>query len=236
MKLKKLKIENYRSIKKFETELSPKINMFVGSSDSGKSNIVRVIRDLAFNATGDGFITFGKDKCSVMINDVMWERGEGINRYRNKQGVFNNVGRNSPQEIRDDLRIDEVNWDENLTKKIQFIEQHEPIFFLSYTESLNAKILGKVSGIQRVYIATKKINDDKREINKRKTFIEEEIEKRKSELKQYEDVDEIEGLLEELKLRIEKFINIESSLIDIKSKYQNYVKVKNQIFRAKESL
>ena len=60
---------------------------------------------------------------SVMINDVMWERGEGINRYRNKQGVFNNVGRNSPQEIRDDLRIDEVNWDENLTKKIQFIEK-----------------------------------------------------------------------------------------------------------------
>jgi putative ATP-dependent endonuclease of OLD family len=43
MKITKVKIENYKSIKNIEFDVSPKVNVFIGENSSGKSNIFNAI-------------------------------------------------------------------------------------------------------------------------------------------------------------------------------------------------
>ena len=170
MKISYIKAENYKSILKFEAHLSPGVNVFVGPSDSGKSNVVRMIRDFFFNASGDGVVTAKQTRCSIAVNDCIWEKGKGLNRYVLPMGTFENVGRTSPQELRSLFKVDEIQWDDTHSKRLQFIQQHEPKFFLdeSFTGSLNAKILGLVSGIQRTYNGNKLVINDIRDAKGRR--------------------------------------------------------------------
>lgn len=229
MKLKRLGIGNYRSIKKAIIKLSSGVNVFVGSSDSGKSNIIRAIRDLCFNATGTGFITSGKKTCKVFYNNVMWHRGKGVNKYQYEEGVLKNVGTKSPDEIRKSIRIDELNWDKNNSKRINFIEQHEPYFFLSYNDSLNAKILGKVSGIERIYIGNRKIIKDRSEISSRIKYVEEEIKKGYKSLIRYKNLGLFAKRIKEIKRMISLADNIQKKKEEISSIYEEYKTEKKKL-------
>ena len=40
VKISKLTVNNYRSVKHLELELSPRINVFIGANNVGKSNIL----------------------------------------------------------------------------------------------------------------------------------------------------------------------------------------------------
>ena len=190
-KLNHLKIKNYRSIRDSDLHLSEKINVFIGSTDSGKSNIVRAIRDLVFNAAGNDFITHGEKKCMMVLDGVTWEKGGGINQYRTDEGMFKNIGRKSPDEVRKQLKIDEIEWDSSASKKIQFIEQFEPKYILAYNDSLVARILGKISGIHRIFQGNKSLLRDKKQLTTKKKYVQEEIEKTEKELEQFEDLDKI---------------------------------------------
>ena len=228
MSINKIGILNYISIRKFVCKLG-KINVFVGPTDSGKSNIVRALRDACFNASGGGFVTHGQKKCLVVIDNVRWERGEGINRYTVDTEEYVNVGRNSPDEVRRELKIDDTYWDASLSKRLQFIEQFEPKFFLAYPDSLNAKILGKVSGIQRIYAGTKQVNKEKRDLSSRVDFINEECAVLDDDLQKYKHVDSLCSMSEKIKKALGALSILETEYEVIDNTYTEHEELSEEI-------
>lgn len=215
-KLDFLSIENYKSIVDFKTHLSDRISVFIGASDSGKSNVVRAIRDFFFNAKSDSVVTVNQDRCRVSINDSTWEKGDGLNRYILPDGTYENVGRSSPIELKSHFKIDEVQFDDGFFKKINFIEQHEPKFFLSYTDSLNAKIIGKVSGIERIYIANKRLSSDIGDANYRLKQLNERLKSSNDELIKYQFVDELKSDVEHIAMSIDQIENTSTNCQTLK--------------------
>ena len=213
MKLDHVKIQNYKSILDFECKLSEGVNVFVGHSDSGKSNVVRALRDFFFNATGDSAVTAKKTKCTIIVNDVIWNKGRGVNQYVLPTGTFENVGRTSPQELRTLFKIDEIYWDETHAKKLQFIQQHEPKFFLddSFTGSLNAKILGLVSGIQRTYNGNRLVINDIKDAKSRRQTADTIKKQAEEDLTKYEHLPKIKHILDVIQKSIGNLKSLEAT-------------------------
>ena len=46
MKIEHLDITNYKSIKELHVDLNPRINVFIGANNVGKSNIMAAMEDL----------------------------------------------------------------------------------------------------------------------------------------------------------------------------------------------
>lgn len=211
-KLNFVKIHNYKSIVDFSCYLGKGVNVFTGPSDSGKSNVIRAFRDFFFNAKGDEVVTAKKDKCSITIDDCTWNKGKGLNQYVTPEGTYENVGRTSPQQLRDHFKIDEIAWDEANSKKLQFIQQHDPKFFLdeSYTGSLNAKILGLVSGIQRTYNGNRLVLNDLKDAKSRRDSLEIVCKQTEVELKKYDDLPRRKKIVDAIKKAIDKLQGIET--------------------------
>lgn len=80
MWIKKLHIENYKSIQRVDVELSEDINIFIGKNNSGKSNIIDAFTFLSDFVTrrkdgvgsrgGFGEIVFGKDEKKIVTFDL----------------------------------------------------------------------------------------------------------------------------------------------------------------------
>lgn len=85
--LKSMDIVNFQSHADTHIDFSPGITVIVGSSDSGKSVIVRVLEWLRTNRPlGNAFIRKGTDSCKVTLQNVAGdnicrEKGKGINQY-----------------------------------------------------------------------------------------------------------------------------------------------------------
>ena len=78
--IKKVGIKNYRSISSAILELG-KITVIVGPSDSGKSNLVRALRDCFYNVSGNSFVSHGStySRISMAIGSrkrVTFEKGK----------------------------------------------------------------------------------------------------------------------------------------------------------------
>ena len=229
MKIKRLGICNYKSIRKFVTNLSTGINLFIGRTDSGKSNIIRAIRDVCFNARGLDFITSGKNICKVIINDVTWVRSKKLNKYSIDDDEFNSVGAKSPQEIKEHLRMNEIDFGQNFIKRLQFIEQFDNKFFLEYPDSINARILGKVSGIERIYDGHKAVIFDKRVVVDELKYINQNIQETEEELEQYKSIDKKEEYVKQLASIINK-------LKRVSKKYNERVELRETILNLRKQI
>lgn len=238
MKLEFFKVKNYKSIVDFECRFGSGVNVFTGPSDSGKSNVIRALRDFFFNAKGDDVITAKKDKCTVVVNDCIWNKGKGVNQYVTPEGTYENVGRTSPQQLRERFKIDEIAWDENNTKKLQFIQQHDPKFFLdeSYTGSLNAKILGLVSGIQRTYNGNRLVLGDIKDAKSRKESLEIACKQSEQELKKYASLPKKAKLITAIKTVMTDLEKIENKHNSISGLFISISSTKEMITELEETI
>lgn len=175
MTLRRIAIRNYRSIVKAELNLG-KITVVIGPSDTGKSNLVRALRDWAFAATGNSMITKGGNTCRVAVafgarhkivfEKVIKDQGRGSMRYVVRDGEtgetqsYEKIGRTIPVEIQDLTGIRPVKISDDIALKIQFAEQSDPWFLLSsaYTPSMVSRTIGKVSGISALLLANRDLS------------------------------------------------------------------------------
>ena len=107
--IEKLQIKNFQSHKDSTLEFSPGVNVIVGSSDSGKSAIIRGLRWLAYGKPrGDSMRSWwgGDITITVQLSDCEITRKKGsTNTYFLNKGQntteFNAIGHEVPQEIGD---------------------------------------------------------------------------------------------------------------------------------------
>lgn len=206
--IKQFEILNYESHEHTLIELSPGVNVFIGSTDNGKSGIIRALKWLLTNRPlGDSFRSHWGGDTSVSMtleNDlqVVREKGKSAkdNCYRisTTSNSLEAPGTTVPEPVAQLLNIDEINTQYQLDRP----------FLLLNTPGEVAKYLNKIVNWEAIdraqsYMKTKK-NDINREI-KSKTY---ELEKKEESLKKYDYMDEFESDLKSLEKKNQTFISL----------------------------
>jgi len=137
-------------------ELEP-FTVIVGESDVGKSAIIRAVRALAINRSGNDFVSHGAKDATVVIEadktTVAWNKREGSSTYVLGKDTFNKTGRTVPPEIAARLKIGEIKiGSESMTPN--FAGQFEMPFLLGVPASTRARMLGELSGVNILFLAT----------------------------------------------------------------------------------
>jgi DNA repair ATPase RecN len=136
--LERLRICDFQAHKDLRIQLDPKVSVIVGSSDAGKSAVLRALWWLMRNELrGEAFIREGAKACSVYLwadeHKVVRSRGKE-NAYSLDQQDYKAVNRDVPESIGDLLNVDEVN----------FQGQHDAPFWLSLSAPEAARRLNDI--------------------------------------------------------------------------------------------
>ena len=138
--LEKLSLRNFQTHVRFDVELSPSINVFVGESDAGKSSILRALKWVCTGqAPRSPITTWGKDETKVRLKVdgriVSRTKGKKRNIYKLDGKKFAAVGQgNVPSEIAALLNVGEQN----------FAGQHASHYFLADTPGEVARQLNSI--------------------------------------------------------------------------------------------
>jgi len=152
-----LEIHNFQSHEKTELEFSPGVNVIIGSSDGGKTAIIRAMRWLIWNRpngdsirsrwggetsvtlrTEDGSIIRSKDK----IDSYLLVTAEG------EEFTFKAFGTSIPEEIQNFLNINEINLQRQL----------DAPFLFSETPGAIAQHFNKIAKLDKIDIGTQNVN------------------------------------------------------------------------------
>lgn len=246
MKFRRLAIQNYRSIRKADFNLG-QITVIIGPSDSGKSNVIRALRDWCYNAVGTGMITKGKSVCRVALaidetHKVVFEKSlrdtkRGRARYVMKEGEtnetlsFEKIGRTVPEEIQRVTGIRLVTVDD-VSIRVNLAEQSEPWFLLSnppWNVGRVSRVVGKISGVDALILANKDLSHKRGVIKRERGYAEKRIEERQAEIEKRSWVVEADELVSEAE---EKFNSLEKE----KAKLKKSLLLLRSIREAKEKL
>lgn len=238
MYIKKIVLKNFQSHSYTTIELSPKINVFLGKGNRGKSAIIRALKWVFFNEPqGTSFIKKGETYASCAItldNDytIIRERGDKINRYTlitpdNKRVEYSNFGREIPQDIKKILKIEALPIENGLKLSPQIKDQMESVYLLNETPSTLHSTLLTISGGQTIDDAIKSLSLDLDRLNRREKDLKKEIEDKENALKIYDHVDEKKSEI----LKIKKGIDLLKKVEDRKNRL---IKIKNSFLELKK--
>jgi exonuclease SbcC len=157
--IKSLEIQNIQSHEDTKLDFHPGVNVIIGSSDSGKTTIIRSLRKLVWNRpSGNALHSNWKDagnsaiKLATNEGAVVWSKDK-IDKYEltipgQKTLEFTAFATTVPQEISNFLNIDEVNLQNQL----------DAPFLLSETPGVVASYLNKVARLDQIDIGISNIN------------------------------------------------------------------------------
>lgn len=154
-----------------ELDLSPGVNVIIGSSDSGKSSLIRMLKWVVENKPqGDEFRNEFLDPKELVTGwietsegvRVAREKAKGVNQYTyttpgTEPVILEALRADVPEQIKDLLRLGETN--------IQSQHPNDQYFMLTLTPGKVAKKLNEVAGLEVMDNAISKINSMSREKN-----------------------------------------------------------------------
>ena len=148
--IRNITLANFQSHEKTELDLSPGINVIVGSSSAGKTSILRALIWALFNSpSGKNFIRKGQTDVyvSVIFSDgfaIAHERTKKIHIYelvtKDAEATFEAFGTSVPKEITQAVRMSDIN--------IQ--RQLEPHFLALQSPGEIARYIRKTAGIDDI--------------------------------------------------------------------------------------
>lgn len=231
-----LSIRNFQSHRKTELVFVPGVNVILGTSDSGKTAILRALRWVTTNKPGgDEFRSKWGGETSVTITTteghVTRTKNTSENSYKLMDGtgdesIFLAFGANVPEPISNFLNLTEVNLQQQL----------DAPFLLSDTPGQVAAYFNKIAGIDIIdtanKLAQKEISSTKKMIELRET----DIERKKTQLEKYDVLETIEERLHELEeLETSKNVSVrmKATLSQLLTKISQ---VDEKLFEAKQLL
>jgi len=207
--IKSIHIENFQSHANTELEFSPGVNVIVGTSDSGKTAIIRALRWVRWNRpSGDSFRSKWGGSTSVLVE---CEEAK-VSRIKDKSDKFllcpkgrdemefKAFGTNVPEEIVALLNLDEINLQ----------SQHDAPFLISETPGAVAAHFNKVAHLDKIDTATSKINGWLRGLKSDIEHTETDIESEKIKLEAFTNLDKFEAELEVLEALAADLTNLKN--------------------------
>lgn len=208
----KVIIENFQSHKKTEVDFIAGTNVIIGESDTGKSAIFRAINWVVSNRPlGDSYRSeWGGDTRVILHTSeghvVERLRTASKNEYIIDGQVLKAFGSEPPAEVGEILQIDSFN--------IQ--EQMESPFLLSSTPGEAARMLNKAASID---VIDKTISGLKKSLNQLNSEIlhnEQRLKQYSAEMKQYENLPEIETRVKRVEELEEEKESISNRIKDVR--------------------
>ena len=198
-----LQLNNFQSHKKTVLELHPNVNVIVGSSDGGKTAIIRALRWLAKNRpVGDAFRSHwgGDTIVSAEIENQLVQRKKtkSDNQYilvsdveeamagnKEVEEIYEGFGQDVPDDIFRVLGFDELN--------MQF--QMDSPFLLSKTSGEVSRYLNSVMSLDIIDICNKNLISMQRKSNQKIQIIKKQRQELNDQLQEFDNLDKIEELV-----------------------------------------
>lgn len=231
-KISTIIIKNFQSHRHTVLNLDEHVNVILGSSDVGKTAILRALGWVFFNEPqGTAFIRAGETSTSV---ELIYSDGYSVKRIRNKKfngyhinhpdfdepKKLSGFGSSVPEEIQEITGVRKFEIADKIESSITYQTQLEGAFLLSESSIKKAKAIGAISNVniidRAIQIANSNIKDFRKNIN----TSEEAFKNSEEQIKEYDNLDE-------RKQNLEKVKNLYSELIQ-KNKMNENLSVLNQ--------
>lgn len=234
--ISKMILENFGSHEYSKFDFSPRMNIFIGPTSSGKTTILRAFRWL-YDDFGNSkrFIKKGADEARVTIYT---SHGYIITRFcsakkANRNGfeitypdghseTLNTKGLKVVQEILSYSKLDLE------TKKIDlnFSSQGSSWFFIGedYSSGDRAKIIGSIYKTHLVDLAIKDLENESRKLTQRKEDKTKTLNNLNENIKEFEFLDIMKKNIENLDILEEKLLesfNKKNRIVELKAKKEN---------------
>jgi DNA repair protein SbcC/Rad50 len=217
--IKSIRMKNFRSHEETELQLHEGVNVFLGESDSGKTNIIRALNWVIFNRPL-GFKVHSDFAEPDSETEVCLELQEGdetclVSLRKNSTGAVYTVkdemskadckaiGKTVPDTVASALNINEINLQEQLDKPFLICESAPEV----------GRILNQATQLERVDKVTQsmttKINDLNRSIKADTT----EIELKKGELRKLERLDDLDELIDRAEKIATRIGNVDADIV-----------------------
>ena len=199
-----VEIKDFQSIEHVTFSID-RFTALLGRSNIGKSAVVRAVKAAFTGSSGTAFVRHGPRclrrtkqaktcKCFSSVHlqtegfDLLWEKGDAINRYTFNGQVYDRVDRGVPEFLAGDFSMVKVGDHHEL---IQCSDQFSPIFLLNQTGGVVAEVLSDAASLERINVALKLSERDRREAVSTRKVREQDVLRLAAELKTYEGLDEV---------------------------------------------
>lgn len=214
-------IENFQAHEETKIRLDPGVNVFIGSSDSGKSSILRAIKWNLLNIpNGNSFCSFWSANTSVktkingrIINRI---RTKSKNTYHLGDKEFAAFGSGVPDEI----------LDVHLVRENNIQSQMDSPFLLSQSSGEVARLCNKAVNLELIDTVGKNIRSKLFETRQNKTFNTNALEEYEDKLNKFKNLDKMKAILDEAVL-LKK---------EVDSCYNNFNKIKGHLDIIKDNM
>lgn len=124
--IESITLTNFQRHGKFHLELDPNVTTLTGSSDKGKSAVLRAFRWVFLNVpSGDAFVRHGSNRCTVTArfdgHTVARRRGGSTNAYRLDGRILKAFGAAVPAPVAELLNVGPVNFQGQLESPFWFL-------------------------------------------------------------------------------------------------------------------
>lgn len=231
--LKSLELKNFQSHEYSRFEFSPGINSIIGSSDSGKSAVLRGLDWVISNRpSGNSFISFWNknDRGKIIDNtQVSLEKIDGTVISRRKSDTFNGYSLNS--DVFEAIRMDvpgEISESLNLTD-VNFQKQLDAPFMLSQTSGEIAKYLNKLINLDSIDRTLSCAASKKRDEKKKLEIDRERLQDCEESIKKFSFLDRLKELLKTWETLDQEKKNTESQIFKIQTLRNDYKLLRKKI-------
>lgn len=238
--LTEIRLENFQDHKDSVVSLTNGINLIVGSSDAGKSAILRAVNFVFHNnLKGDSFIRHGTTECKVTLKfsdgvEVTRIKGNDVNSYHLKDIEGNNhsfpkVGTSVPDEIKKQLGEPPL---DDKKRPIAYADQMANLFLVDLSPADLPRTLSELTGIQNLQSAAETLSKNARSYDRVIKDKNEKIEKLNTELDKYAYVDKDYERIESIEVKLE---NINNEITKT-NRARNFIIDNNKIAQEAKSL
>jgi exonuclease SbcC len=214
-----IRLENFQDHEDSTMDFVSGINLIVGSSDAGKSAILRAINFVFHNnLKGDSFIRHGSSECRVTIKfsdgvEVTRIKGGDVNSYtltdlEGDKHTFAKIGTSVPDEIKKHLGQPPL---DDKKRPISYADQMSNLFLVDLSSTDLPRTLSELTGIQNLQTAAETLSKNARSFDRiikdktdKITKLENDLEEYSYVAKDLEAIEEIEAQLTKINSKIEK--------------------------------
>lgn len=202
-----VEIKNFQSIEHTRVRIEG-FTALVGKSNIGKSAIVRAIKAALTGAADDNFVRHGSTckretkgtkkcecYCSVHLKtdgiDLLWEKGDSRNYYKFNGTDYTALGKGTPEFLDKGFGLVKVG-DSRIMLQVADQFRHEgggPIFLLDEPGSTAADVLSDVAQLDRINVATRLAEKDRREVTAQRKVREKDVIDLRLQLVDFDDLD-----------------------------------------------
>lgn len=234
-------IQDFQNHQDTNVRLVPGLNIITGSSDSGKSAIVRALELAFFDNFRKCDVRHKQKNSQVTIN---FRNGDT---YKRTKGDTNEVEfQYAEQEIQKHSRFSKKFPQEAIdflghipktsTSYLPFAGQDEKLFLINLSDEAIGKEISKLLGISDLEDAASNLGSDINKISVDIKKLNTDIETTKKKLEPFENLDSNLEKIEDLKKLSEQYEEIESYIKDCEAFFKDFVNLIKEINKCKSDL